>query len=192
MDKIKEITKKNISREAFIDQNCTICLEEFSKEELEKLEKMQKDNKDSEESKKKEEAENIINENIKNNLNNFKQETELINISQNENEVRRRNSNFENERLLNENKNKEKNENNNEKEKDNKFIAKLNCGHIFHSDCIDQWMSKKDSCPLCKKRLDENSNTYYSKGDSTTNQNNQSNSLSNSYIQTIFYPMMNI
>lgn len=202
LDRIKEITKKNISREAFIDQNCTICLEEFSKEDIEKLKKMQKENSKNEEVIQ-EEVEKKINEDIKQNLNQFKQETEMINIQQKENEIRNRNIEKEKEKLLNEENILGKN-----KEETKNFIAKLNCGHIFHSECIDEWMKKKDNCPLCKKRLEDsgNSNTSSKEDSTTNNQNTENNSRSftgnrSNYrnyslaeelvdIQTIFYPRM--
>lgn len=25
-----------------------------------------------------------------------------------------------------------------------------NCAHMFHSACINKWLSKKDTCPLCR------------------------------------------
>ncbi|GAU46054.1 hypothetical protein TSUD_191250 [Trifolium subterraneum] len=31
-------------------------------------------------------------------------------------------------------------------------IGKLDCAHIFHMNCITQWLSEKNICPLCKCR----------------------------------------
>ena len=36
--------------------------------------------------------------------------------------------------------------------KGQKSIA-LPCIHIFHSQCIKQWMRKKNSCPICKNKI---------------------------------------
>lgn len=27
------------------------------------------------------------------------------------------------------------------------------CNHIFHSDCIDHWLQKKSTCPICRSRI---------------------------------------
>jgi len=35
---------------------------------------------------------------------------------------------------------------------DDKFILKK-CGHIFHKKCIDDWLNKKNICPLCKENI---------------------------------------
>ena len=32
---------------------------------------------------------------------------------------------------------------------DNK-IRLLHCNHIFHSECIDEWLTKNPTCPVCK------------------------------------------
>jgi hypothetical protein len=29
-------------------------------------------------------------------------------------------------------------------------IGKLSCGHNYHVQCIKQWLSRKNSCPVCK------------------------------------------
>ena len=34
---------------------------------------------------------------------------------------------------------------------DNKVTRKLKCGHEFHLDCIELWLTEKNSCPICRK-----------------------------------------
>lgn len=31
-------------------------------------------------------------------------------------------------------------------------ISELTCKHKFHNDCIIKWISKNNSCPLCRKK----------------------------------------
>ena len=34
-----------------------------------------------------------------------------------------------------------------------KIPVKLNCGHIFHYSCIEQWNHNKPECPICRKHI---------------------------------------
>lgn len=29
-------------------------------------------------------------------------------------------------------------------------LGTLECGHDFHTDCIKQWLTHKNLCPICK------------------------------------------
>ncbi|GKC50438.1 zinc finger, RING/FYVE/PHD-type containing protein [Tanacetum coccineum] len=33
---------------------------------------------------------------------------------------------------------------------ESKKIGKLQCGHLFHVDCLISWLSRKNSCPMCR------------------------------------------
>lgn len=36
-----------------------------------------------------------------------------------------------------------------------KHFYKLHCDHFFHENCIKPWIDKRNSCPLCRKVVDE-------------------------------------
>ncbi|KAH8739434.1 ring finger [Cryptosporidium ryanae] len=38
--------------------------------------------------------------------------------------------------------------------KDEDLIRSLPCSHIYHHNCIDEWVKIKSSCPLCNTSLD--------------------------------------
>jgi hypothetical protein len=31
-----------------------------------------------------------------------------------------------------------------------RFFKKLSCGHHFHADCVNKWLSNNFSCPICR------------------------------------------
>lgn len=34
-------------------------------------------------------------------------------------------------------------------------VADLGCGHLFHAECLSEWILKKNSCPLCQGPIAE-------------------------------------
>ena len=37
--------------------------------------------------------------------------------------------------------------------KNGEEVTKLTCGHLFHSECVDTWLSKNKVCPMCHKEI---------------------------------------
>lgn len=35
-------------------------------------------------------------------------------------------------------------------EEDGKEIAELSCKHIYHVECLKEWVDKNDTCPTCR------------------------------------------
>ena len=33
------------------------------------------------------------------------------------------------------------------------YVRQLRCVHLFHQECIDQWLSHKNACPNCNERV---------------------------------------
>lgn len=40
-------------------------------------------------------------------------------------------------------------------ENDTRLVAELNCNskHIFHVDCLSDWITTKDICPMCREPI---------------------------------------
>jgi hypothetical protein len=85
------------------------------------------------------------------------------------------------------------------KEKE-KFVAKLECGHSFHSTCIAEWMIKNNKCPTCREIIDKENNKNSSNDKSTTNTSHNTNTnveQENTFIrsllaiQTLLHPELN-
>ena len=36
---------------------------------------------------------------------------------------------------------------------ENEKIKKLHCDHIFHIDCMSQWLQTKKTCPFCDQAI---------------------------------------
>jgi hypothetical protein len=34
-----------------------------------------------------------------------------------------------------------------------KQACNLGCGHLFHTECINEWKNINDSCPMCKRSI---------------------------------------
>ena len=39
---------------------------------------------------------------------------------------------------------------------DQEMVKKLPCGHIYHKDCLSQWMQTNNKCPFCDKLIPHN------------------------------------
>jgi len=37
---------------------------------------------------------------------------------------------------------------------ENEEVVKLNCDHIFHHACIEPWLKRRNTCPICRKVVD--------------------------------------
>jgi hypothetical protein len=61
--------------------------------------------------------------------------------------------------------------------KEDHFIAKLECGHSFHSKCISEWMVKNNKCPICREKIDKEDEPP--RDEKTQNQTNNLNTTSN-------------
>lgn len=35
--------------------------------------------------------------------------------------------------------------------KENEILKQINCGHLFHKECLTQWLLNENKCPICNK-----------------------------------------
>lgn len=40
-------------------------------------------------------------------------------------------------------------------------VADLSCGHVFHADCLSEWILNKNSCPLCQGPVAREIRSFY-------------------------------
>jgi Tfp pilus assembly ATPase PilU len=38
--------------------------------------------------------------------------------------------------------------------------CKLPCGHIFHPECVSEWLCKQASCPICRYEVETDDASY--------------------------------
>ena len=35
----------------------------------------------------------------------------------------------------------------------NEYLRKLPCAHLYHKECVDEWLAKDKNCPTCKYEI---------------------------------------
>ena len=45
---------------------------------------------------------------------------------------------------------------------------KLECGHCFHSGCLNRWLEEKNSCPICRHPIQNGEDSNILENDTTS------------------------
>jgi gas vesicle protein len=134
LKKIKDITDKYKDKKKFVETTCIICLDEL-------------------EMTMKQSTENTTNADIPTNDEIFEESKQPQNSINDDCFPPEE----EKESEPNDYPNEEEKESFDEK-RENKprvFKATLECGHTFHSNCISEWMTKQNKCPVCREKIDK-------------------------------------
>jgi hypothetical protein len=145
LKKIKKITENGKPRKEVLETVCIICLDELKKE--------------GEESLKKHENKEHVHTNLDNGLNQNPppSETQIPSLEEIQIEDEKKNLNEINYDRSNQDQQPKKDNNTQEEN----FIAKLECGHTFHSKCIAEWMIKQNKCPVCREKIDKEEEEHH-------------------------------
>lgn len=177
LKKIKIISDKNISKQDYVDKNCVVCLENFNEEFQTKLENLKKCNNFQVQGKNSLESEEIFNFSPK--INKIEipgiptspsDSNTILSVAENKNQAEKINDQekFNND-ILNQSLQSLQSQQSQQKSPlegledqiSNKGpplgVTKLNCGHVFHSNCIAKWHEKQNKCPICRNLIDSSS-----------------------------------
>jgi uncharacterized membrane protein YgcG len=152
LKRIKEICERNKSKKHFIESSCIICLEKFDTEtnvELNELKEKQQESSSDDTLRElvKTPQEALSSKNIEKEF----PEEESKEYPDEESKEYLEEAKAAKNKLINKPSNKSKQDNT----KSNVFKATLECGHTFHSNCISDWMTKQNKCPICREKIDK-------------------------------------
>lgn len=137
LKKIKKITENGKPRKEVLETVCIICLDELVDSTIQQ-----------------ENNQRRVHTNLDNGLNQNAPPSEqnIPNLEELQQEEERKNLNEINYNRIN---NTHETEKKDSKSQEENFVAKLECGHKFHSKCIAEWMIKQNKCPICREKIEK-------------------------------------